>query len=154
MRHAKTLIALLLAPLVWTAAHADSVAPADRMWRLLEEGAAHVQAVGPEQAYRDFADPNGKWQRDGLHVSVVGLDGRIVIDGQHQAKEGASVDTLKDSTGRTYGADLVSQVKEWGHGGIEYSVLDPVTGKGEYRTVYATVLPRSAGILTVGADAG
>jgi len=154
MRHAKTLVSLLLAPLVWTVAHADSVAPADKMWRLLEEGAAHVQAVGAEQAYRDFADPNGKWQRDGLHVSVVGNDGRIVVDGQHHDKEGSSVDSLKDSTGRTYGADLVGQVKEWGHGGIEYAVVDPVTGKGEYRTVYATMLPRSAGILTVGADAG
>lgn len=154
MRHAKTLISLLLAQVMWTsAAHADPLAPADRMWRLLEEGAAHVQAVGTERAFRDFADPNGKWQRDGLHVSVVGLDGRIVIDGQGQAKAGSSVATLKDSSGRTYGADLVGQVKEWGHGGIEYAVVDPATGKGEYRTMYATVLPRSAGILTVGAGA-
>jgi len=154
MRHAKTWLSLLLAPLVWTFAHADAVAPADKMWRLLEEGAAHVQAVGADQAYRDFADPNGKWQRDGLHVSVVGFDGRFVVDGQGQAKAGSSVDALKDSTGRPYAADLMSQVKEWGHGGIEYSVVDPATGKGEYRTMVATVLPRSAGILTVGVGAG
>lgn len=102
----------------------------------------------------DFADRNGKWQRDGLHVSVVGLDGRIVLDGQDQAKEGSSVAGLTDSTGRPYGVDLVGQVKEWGHGGIEYAVVDPTTGKGSYRTIYATVLPRSAGILTVGADTG
>lgn len=155
MRNGKTWISLLLAQLVWAgAAHADAGATADKMWRLLEEGADHVQAVGAEQAYRDFADRNGKWQRDGLRVSVVGLDGRIVVDERGQAKAGSSVDNLKDSTGRPYGADLVSQVKEWGHGGVEYAVVNPVTGKGENRTMYATVLPRSAGILTVGATMG
>ena len=155
MRNGKTLISLLLAQLVWVgAANADNGDTADKMWRLLEEGATHVQAVGPEQAYRDFAERDGKWQRDGLHVSVVGLDGRIVVDGQDQAKPGSSVDNLKDSTGRPYGADLVSQVKEWGHGGVEYAVIDPLTGKGENRTMYATVLPRSAGILTVDATTG
>jgi len=154
MRNAKTLISMLLASALWAgAASADTGATADKMWRLLEEGAAHVQAVGPEQAFRDFADPNGKWQRDGLHVSVVSPDGRIVLDGQNQVTAGSPVATLKDSTGRAYGADLVSQVKEWGHGGIEYTVVDPMTGKGEYRMVYATVLPRSAGILTVGVNA-
>jgi signal transduction histidine kinase len=143
---------LLLAQLVWAgAAHADVVAPADKMWRLLEEGATHVQAVGAEQACRDFADQNGKWQRDGLHVSVVDPDGRIVVDGAGQAKAGSSINNLKDSTGRPYGADLVSQVKEWGHGGVEYAAVNPVTGMGENRTMYATVLPRSAGILTVDA---
>ena len=152
MRNGKTWISLLLAQLLWaSAAIADTGATADKMWQLLEEGAAHVQAVGAEQAYRDFADRSGKWQRDGLHVSVVGLDGRIVVDGQGQAKAGSSVDNLKDSSGRPYGADLVSQVREWGHGGVEYAVVDPVTGKGEHQTMYATVLPRSAGILTVGA---
>jgi len=155
MRNAKTWISVFVAPLLWVGtASADTGATADKMWRLLEEGAAHVQSVGPEQAFRDFADRNGKWQRDGLHVSVVGLDGRIVLDGEGRAQAGSPLATLKDSTGRAYGVDLVSQVKEWGHGGIEYPVVDPVTGKGEYHTVYATVLPRSAGILTVGASAG
>jgi signal transduction histidine kinase len=146
---------LLLIQMAWiAAANADTGATADKMWRLLEEGATHVQAVGPEQAYRDFADRDGKWQRDGLHVSVVGLDGRIVVDEQDQAKAGSSISNLRDSTGRPYGSDLVSQVKEWGHGGVEYAVIDPVTGKGESRTMYATVLPRSAGILTVDATMG
>jgi len=155
MRYAKTMISVVLASSLWAGtAGADTGATADKMWRLLEEGAAHVQAVGPEQAFRDFADPNGRWQRDGLHVSVVGPDGRIVLDGEGQAPAGAPLASLKDSTGRAYGVDLVSQVKEWGHGGIEYPVVDPMTGKGEYRTVYATVLPRSAGILTVGANVG
>lgn len=150
MRNAKTLISVLLAQLVWAGtATADTLAPADKMWRLLEEGATHVQAVGAERAYRDFADRNGKWQRDGLHVSVVGFDGRIVVDGQGQNQAGSSVSNLTDSTGRRYGVDLVSQVKEWGHGGVEYAVVNPMTGKGESRTMYATVLPRSAGILTV-----
>ena len=110
---------------------------------------ADLQAVGTEQAYRDFADRNGKWQRDGLQVSVIGLDGRIVVDGQGQSQAGSSVNKLTDSTGRLYGVDLVSQVKEWGHGGVEYAVVNPITGKGESRTMYATVLPRAAGILTV-----
>ena len=152
MRNTKIWISLLLAQLAWAgAAGADTGASADRMWRLLEDGATHVQAVGAEQAYRDFAERNGKWQRDGLHLSVVGLDGRIVVDGEGQAKVGSSVNNLKDSTGRPYGADLVSQVKEWGHGGVEYAVVDPVTGMGQNRTMYATVLPRSAGFLTVDA---
>jgi hypothetical protein len=154
MKNTKTSISLVLAQLLAIgAAQADSAAPADRMWRVLEEGAAHVQAVGTQQALRDFSDPNGKWQRGGLHVSVVSPDGTIVVDGQGRAKAGSSVDSLKDSSGRSYGADLVSQVKEWGHGGIEYAMVDPSTGKGEYRTMYATVLPRSAGILAVGVAA-
>lgn len=152
MRNAKTWISLLLAQALWSgAAQAEPAANADQMWRLLEAGAAHVQAVGPEQAYRDFTDRRGKWQQGELRLSVLGFDGKVVIDGMGQAKAGASVDALKDSA-----ADLVSQVSEWGHGGIEYPMNDPLTGKGEYRTLYATVLPRSAGILVVGAaaDAG
>jgi hypothetical protein len=155
MRNAKTWITLLLAQLVWAgAAIADTGATADKMWRLLEEGATHVQAVGPEQAFRDFADRDGKWQRDGLHVSVVSRDGRIVVDGQDQANAATSVNNLTDSTGRHYGSDLLSQVKEWGHGGVEYAAVDPVTGMGQNRTMYATVLPRSEGILTVDATMG
>ena len=147
MRNAKTWISLLLAQLVWAgAAQADTGATADQMWQLLEAGAAHVQAVGPDQAYRDFADRGGKWQQGDLRLSVLGLDGRVVIDGLGQAKTGSSTDALQDSA-----AVLVNQVREWGHGGIEYATGDPLGGKGEYRTLYATRLPRSAGILVVGA---
>jgi len=147
MRNTKTLISVLLAQLVWAgAATADTLAPADKMWRLLEEGATHVQAVGPEQACRDFADRSGKWQRSELRLSVLGLDGKIVFDGLGQPKAGSSTDALQDSA-----TVLVNQVREWGHGGIEYPMGDPMSGKGEYRTLLATQLPRSAGILVVGA---
>jgi hypothetical protein len=146
MRNAKTWISLLLASLVWAGAQADTGATADQMWQLLEAGAAHVQAVGPDQAYRDFADRDGKWQQGELRLSVLGMDGKVVIDGQGQTKPGSSPDALQESA-----AVLVNQVKEWGHGGIEYATGDPLSGKGEYRTLYATRLPRSAGILVVGA---
>ena len=146
MRNAKTWISLLLAPLVWAGAQADTGATADQMWQLLEAGAAHVQAVGPAQAYRDFADRDGKWQQGELRLSVLGLDGKVVIDGLGAAKPGSSTDALQDSA-----TVLVNQVKEWGHGGIEYATGDPLSGKGEYRTLYATRLPRSAGVLVVGA---
>ena len=147
MRNRKTWISLLLAQLVWVgAASADTGANADQMWRLLEEGATHVQAVGAEQAYRDFADRNGKWQQGELRLSVLGLDGKVVLDGLGQTKAGSSTDALQGSA-----TVLVNQVREWGHGGIEYATGDALTGKGEYRTLLATRLPRSAGILVVGA---
>jgi hypothetical protein len=133
--------------LVWAGAvQADTGATADQMWRLLEAGAAHVQTVGPEQAYRDFADRSSKWQQGELRLSVIGLDGKVVYDGLGQTKADSSTDALQDSA-----AVLVNQVREWGHGGIEYATGDSLTGKGEYRTLYATRLPRSAGILVVGA---
>ena len=97
MRNAKTWISLLLAPLMWVGAQADTGATADQMWQLLEAGAAHVQAVGPDQAYRDFADRGGKWQQGELRLSVLGLDGKVVIDGLGQTTPGSSTDALQDS---------------------------------------------------------
>jgi hypothetical protein len=147
MRNKKTWISLLVAQVLWAGAvQADTGATADQMWRLLEAGAAHVQAVGPEQAYRDFADRSGKWQQGELRLSVLGLDGKVVLDGLGQAKAGPSADALQDSA-----TVLVNQVREWGHGGIEYATSDPMTSKGEYRTLLATRLPRHAGVLVVGA---
>ena len=147
MRNPKTWISLLLAQVVLAAAaRADTGATADQMWRLLEAGAAHVQAVGPDQACRDFANRSGKWQQGELRLSVLGLDGKIVFDGLSQAKAGSGTDALQDSA-----TVLVNQVKEWGHGGIEYATGNPLSGQGEYRTLLATRLPRSAGILVVGA---
>ena len=147
MRNQKTWISLLLAQAVWAgAAQADTGATADQMWRLLEAGATHVQAVGAEQAYRDFADRSGKWQQGELRLSVLALDRKVVLDGLGQAKAGFSTDPLQGSA-----TVLVNQVREWGHGGIEYATGDPLAGKGEYRTLLATRLPRSAGVLVVGA---
>ena len=81
-----------------------------------------------------------------MRLSVIGLDGKVVYDGLGQTKADSSTDALQDSA-----AVLVNQVREWGHGGIEYATGDPLGGNGEYRTLYATRLPRSAGILVVGA---
>ncbi len=154
MRDAKTWLSLALAPALWAgSAMAAPASNADDVWVLLEAGAAHVQAVGPEQAFRDFAVPGSPWQRDGFSLWVVGADGKIVVDGEDSARVGSDIRTVRDATGRAYAEDLAKLVKEWGVSGVEYSVVDRGTGRQEWRTRFGTQIPRFDGMLVVGARA-
>lgn len=150
MRHSKTWIAIAIVPALWAgSATAAPEATADRIWNLIEAGAAHIQASGPEKALRDFADRGGKWQQSGFHLSVIGPDGRILVDSEDPQRVGTDIRVVRDTTGRAYGEELSRLVKEWGTGGVEYSMFDPATGQTPLRTAIATQTPRFSGMLVV-----
>lgn len=152
MRDAKTWFSLVMAPALCVGSViAAPDTTANDVWRLMEAGNAHVQAVGPEQAFRDFAVRGSKWQQGGFSLSVIGADGRIVVDGDDPGRVGSDIRGVKDATGRAYGEDLAKLVKEWGVSGVEYSVVDSATGRNEWRTSFGTQVPRFDGMLVVGA---
>lgn len=154
MRYSKIWISLTVVPALWgTAAVAGRDATADRIWGLMEAGAAHIQAVGPEKALRDFADRGGRWQQSGFDLAVIGPDGRILVDSEDPRRVGANLRSARDTTGRAYGEELTRLVKEWGTSGVEYSVLDSATGQLALRTSFATQTPGFDGMLVVGTRA-
>lgn len=150
MRHSKIWIPLTVVPALWAgSAFADRDTTADRVWSLMEAGAAHIQAIGPEKAMRDFAERGSRWQQSGFRFSVIGADGRILFDSEDPRRVGTDIRVARDTTGRAYGEELTRLVKEWGTSGVEYSALDPVTGQIALRTTFATQTPRFDGMLVI-----
>lgn len=117
---------------------------------LVEKGLAHVKTAGPDKAFADFTEKDGKWQNKDLYVFVVKADGTTVAHGANKGLLGKSLIELKDPNGKLFIKEMID-VGMKGSGLVDYSFTDPQTKKMAPKQSYVARIPGYDGIIGVGA---
>jgi single cache domain-containing protein len=101
---------------------------------LLDKAVAEVQKDGTPKAIAKFNDPAGGFRDRDLYVFC--MDGSHKITAHpEESMRGTDAGTLKDSTGKAFGAEMVAAANK-GSGTVEYMWKNPASGKVEAKVSY------------------
>jgi hypothetical protein len=104
---------------------------------LLDKAVAHYQAVGREQAFKDFADKGGGYIDRDLYVVCQGEDRKIAMHGAIPALVGKGFDALRDADGKPFGTEMQDQALAKGETQVDYKWSNPVSKKIEQKSAFA-----------------
>jgi cytochrome c len=116
--------------------------------RLVDRAVAHLKKVGPDKAFADFNDANGKWIEDELYIFVFDMKGVYKATGFKPERTGSDAWNMKDASGRlAVVQEIVKKAKRDGEAMVDYLWKNPANGKLENKTSYVV----KAGDYVVGA---
>jgi methyl-accepting chemotaxis protein len=113
---------------------------ADEAYDLVQKALAHVQAVGYEQAARDFQNRSGPFVDRDLYIFVLDREGTYRVMGLDPAKVGTRVHDAPGIDGNAFMADVLHRIEQGG-GWVEYNIVNPVTGQIRAKSSYVAPLP-------------
>ncbi|WP_457390688.1 cache domain-containing protein [Roseateles sp. P5_E1] len=119
----------------------------DEAKALAEAAAAHVNKVGSEQAFKDFAD--AKWHPKDMYVFAQSMDGVMIYHGANEKLVGKNFNDVKDSTGKEFNKEMIAAAKK-GAGWVDYQWVHPATKKIEDKTSYVVRINKPEGFVGVG----
>lgn len=131
-------------------AFAQERGTADEAKAMADNGLAHIKAVGPDKAFADFSEKEGKWHNKDLYIFAVKFDGTVVAQGANKALIGKNLMDLKDPDGKFFIKEMIELGKAKGNGWVDYSYTDPQTKKFAPKSSYVARVPGYDGILGVG----
>lgn len=105
--------------------------------RMAEAAADHMRAVGPDQAFRDFENPNGPFFDRDLYVFVQDYGCTFFAHGLNPALKGRNIWDLRNPNGRFACQDIVNITRENGAGWTEYIFQDPLSGGMAWKKTYS-----------------
>jgi cytochrome c len=115
---------------------------------LATAAAAHINAVGSAQAFKDFAaDP--KWRPKDMYPFSLDANGVMLYHGANDKLVGKNFTEVRDSTGKEFNKEMLATAKKGG-GWVDYQWAHPVTKKVEDKTSYVTKIDKPEGLVGVG----
>jgi len=128
------LLALVLASLCTPRlAHADPATPEEAK-AMAEKAAAHMAAVGPDQAIADFNSATAGFVDRELFVVVYNPDNKIVASYGVPVLLNKDATLLKDVEGHEFGKDIIAAAKSDHPGWVDYRMTNPATKKVGLKT--------------------
>ena len=143
-RHLLVLCACL-ATTAWAADPARGTR--DEAKALAEAAAAHVNSVGGEQAYKDFAD--AKWHPKDMYVFAMDMKANMLYHGANAKLVGKNFEDVRDSSGKEFNKEMIAAAKK-GSGWVDYQWAHPVTKKVEDKTSHIVKVSKPEGFVGVG----
>ena len=113
---------------------------ADEAYDLVQKALAHVQAVGYEQAARDFQNRSGPFVDRDLYIFVLDREGTYRVMGLDPAKVGTRVHDAPGIDANAFMADVLHRIEQGG-GWVEYNIINPVTGQVRAKSSFVAPLP-------------
>ena len=104
---------------------------------LAEAAAAHVQAVGGPQAFKDFNDV--KWHPKDMFVFAQDINANMLFHGANDKLVGKNFTEMRDSTGKEFNKEMIAAAKK-GSGWVDYQWAHPVSKKIEPKRMYCEKL--------------
>lgn len=135
---------------VTTAAMAQDHGTKAEAQAMVQAAVAHVQKVGPEQAFKAFTEDKTAWVKKDLYVVAIRHDGMMMAHGVNAKLVGKPQIELQDATGREFVRDLIKTSKADGSGWIDYEWAHPQTKKIAPKSLFVTRLPNFDGFVGVG----
>lgn len=96
---------------------------------MAERAADHLEAMGPDRAFRAFMDPNGEFIDRDLYVFVIDFRGILIASGGFPNSIGAALANVRDRNGRPYIREMLRLAQEQEQGWVEYEMVHPCTGE-------------------------
>lgn len=122
----------------------------DEAKAMVDAAVAHVQKVGPEQAFKDFSDKsNTNWQKKDVYIFAYKTDGTSVAHGANDKLIGKNLIDLKDPNGKLLIQELRDAAAKGG-GWVEYDWPHPQTKKNEAKVSYSKKLVNYDGFVGAG----
>lgn len=109
----------------------------DEARTMAEAAAEHLRQVGPEQAFRDFEDKDGKFIDRDLYVFVQDYECTFFAHGLNPSLKGRNIWDLRNPNGRYACQDIVNITKADGAGWTRYIFQDPLSGGMAWKTTYS-----------------
>ncbi len=103
---------------------------------MLKAAVQHYQAVGREQALKDFNDKKPPFDTGGLYVVCLGEDHKITALGAFPLLVGTSADTLKDPGGTPIGQLVWEAASLQPEGQVPFHWQNPLTGQEESKILF------------------
>lgn len=129
---------MVLALAVW--ASAEEKATPKECVQKVQEAVKLIQEKG-DAAYAVIRDKNGPLVWKDSYIFVVNFDGFMMAHPMNPKLEGRKVDTIKDSNGKMFNAEMVALAKSPGQGWVEYSWLKPGENKPSPKVSYVMGVP-------------
>jgi len=129
---------LVLAMAVW--AGAEEKATAKECVQKVQEAVKLIQEKG-DAAYATIRDENGPFVWKDSYIFVVNFEGFMMAHPMNPKLEGRKVDTIKDSNGKMFNAEMVAVAKSPGQGWVEYSWVKPNENKPSPKVSYVMGVP-------------
>ena len=140
-----TALALVLAAALPVYAQGDSCAQAlqaltehespHTVKRFVTCAAAHVDAVGWEQAQADFQS-EARWVGDSVYLFAHDLDGMNLFNAGRVVPPGDNRYDMEDPNGFKYVQRFIYVVEKFGQGFVYYSFNNPATERVEHKVTY------------------
>lgn len=119
----------------------------DEAKALAEAAAAHVQAVGSDQAFKDFAE--ARWRPKDMYVFAQDMGATMLYHGANAKLVGKNFTEVRDSAGKEFNKDMINTAKK-GRGWVDYQWAHPVSKKVEDKTAYIVKVNKPEGFVAVG----
>ena len=102
----------------------------------VERAKAFYAAAGKEIALAEFTNWRGQFVQNQQYIFVIDLDGNMLAHGMNQLFVGKNFMEVKDTEGKKFISDIVTQAKSEGKGWADYNWADPFTKKALPKTLY------------------
>lgn len=108
--------------------------------RLVNKGIAHIKAVGPEQAARDFMDQDGEFIKGSFYLLFYKSDGTCIALGAKPEVAGKNRFDVHDPDGIYQVREMIKTAKAGG-GWVKYKYANPVTGEIQKKETWVLPAP-------------
>jgi cytochrome c len=147
----KWTIPFVIAAVVAIAAPAQERGTPAEAKQMVEEGLAHVKAVGPVKAFEDFNAPGGKWHKKDIYLFCYNFTGTCMCQGAINAQVGKEMINFRTADGQLFVQNLIALSKTKGSGWIEYFWPHPQTKKMEAKQAWIARIPGQDLLIGAGA---
>ena len=103
---------------------------------LVKQARKLVNTVGMQRALVELGNSDGKYVYLDTYISVYDLNSFVVMHPYNKALIGLDGKTIKDTNGKTFVKDIVDIARAKGSGYVDYTFMNPITQKVEWKTAY------------------
>jgi signal transduction histidine kinase len=113
--------------------------------KMAEDAIAHIQKVGKEKAYQDFSDLKGKWNKGGVYVVVLDIDGYSRFNPNNSRLTGKNFTNFADKNGKLWVKEMNQELKNNPSTWVEYHWPHPKSKKVRLKRAFAKMFNARTG---------
>ena len=136
MNRSFRVIAAAAVLLVAGLASAEEKGTRDEAQALVKAAAAHIQQVGAEKAYEDFAKDKSTWSKKDLYIFVMDFNGDMKFHGANEKLVGKNQLNIKDQNGKEFNKEMLATAQAKGETWEDYEWVHPITKKITPKSTY------------------
>lgn len=125
-------------------AGAAEFATKDEAVAVVKKASAMIKADGPDKAYMEIDNKQGRFTDRDLYVVVYGLDGKVLAHGGNQKLVGKEMLDAQDVDGKYFVKERVDLARSQGTFWQDYKFMNPVSKKIEPKQMYCERLNETA----------
>ena len=151
MKFNKIIAVVFICLFIATSLYAEQRVTPVEAKKLVEQAVEYVKANGEEKALKEFNNPSGKFLKeeqylfgydlnevlkDDLYVFAYDLKGVLMANPKAPKLVGKNLYNETDSKGKLFRKEIVDIVNIFGSGWVDYTYMNPVTKKEEFKITY------------------